>query len=245
VTRRLQWLYVLLTALLLSLVVGIAMTTATDALISDAIFAAGGNAWPLPHAGWTRAAGYEGPKYLLIVFAVVLLAGLIQPAVLRRLGLEPREAAYLLACLAIVPAMIGTLKHQSGVVCANQLLRYGGDIPDRLGHFMFARFLANDGLHGCFPSGHASGGFALLALGMLDRKVATRRVLWFIAVLYGSYMGTYQLLRGAHFLSHILVSALLAQLIVLVIARYMPLQRAATPTLRPSDWPVQRAQRRT
>lgn len=240
-THRLQWLYVLLTALLLSMVVGIAMATVTDVLISDAIFAAGGNAWPLPHAGWTRVAGYEGPKYLLIAFAVVLLAGLVRPAVLRRLRLEPREAVYLLACLAIVPAMIGVLKHQSGIACANQLLRYGGENPDWLGHFTFSRLLANDGFHGCFPSGHASGGFALLALGMLDRKTATRRMLWFIALLYGSYMGTYQLLHGAHFLSHVLVSALLAQLIVLVLAPYMLRQRAATPTLRPSVWPVRRA----
>jgi len=245
VTNRPPWLYVLLTALLLSAEVGVGMTTATDALISDAIFAAGGNAWPLPHAGWTRLAGYEGPKYLLIAFALVLLAGLVRPAVLSRLRLEPRETVYLLACLAIGPAMIGALKHQSGIACANQLLRYGGEIPDWLGHFTFTRLLANDGFHGCFPSGHASGGYALLALGMLDRKIAIRRMLWIFAMLYGSYMGAYQLLHGAHFLSHVLVSALLAQLIVLVLAHCMLRQRAATSTLRPSVWPARHAQRRT
>jgi len=47
---------------MLAAVIGIAMTTAVDVRISDAIFAAGGGAWPLPHAGWTRALGYEGPK---------------------------------------------------------------------------------------------------------------------------------------------------------------------------------------
>ena len=218
---RPNWAYVSLTALLLGAVVVVAMTTTVDMRISDAIFAASGNSWPLPHSGWTRAVGYEGPKYLVIALALSLIAGLARPDLLRRLRLEPREAAYLLACLVLVPASIGALRSQSGIACASQLVRYGGDVPDWLGHFTMTRLLADNGLHGCFPSGHASGGFALLALGMLDRKPATRRTLWLGAMLYGSWMGTYQLLRGAHFLSHVVASALIAQLVVCVLARYM------------------------
>lgn len=234
-----------LAVLLLAGIVGIGMTTDMDIRISDAIFAAGGNAWPLPHSGWTRVAGYEGPKYALIAFAVLLVAGLARPALLRPLRLERREAAYLLACLAIVPATIGALRSQSDIACASQLLRYGGDVADSLGHFTAARLMANEGLHGCFPSGHASGGFALLALGMLDRKPATRRTLWIAALLYGSYMGTYQLLRGAHFVSHVVASALIAQIVVCLVARYMLAERYVTPGRRPSTPLARHVPRRT
>lgn len=235
----------LLAASLLAIIAAVAMTTAVDIRISDAIFAAGGGAWPLPHSGWTRVAGYEGPKYALVAFAVLLIAGLVQPALLQPFRLQRREAAYLLACLAVVPATIGALRSQSDIVCANQLLRYGGDVADSLGRFTLARLTANDGLHGCFPSGHASGGFALLALGMLDRKPATRRTLWLVALLYGSYMGIYQLLRGAHFLSHVLASALIAQLVVCLLASYMLIERSLKPGRQPSIPRVRHAPRRT
>lgn len=244
-TRRSYWFCLAATVLPLVAIAGAAATSAVDVRISDAIFAAGGAAWPLPHSGWTRAVGYEGPKYLVILFALVLIAGLARPDLLRRMRLEPREAAYLLACLALVPAAIGALRSLSGIACASQLVRYGGDIPDWLGHFTLARLLADNGLHGCFPSGHASGGFALLALGMLDRKPAARRALWLGAVLYGSWMGTYQLLRGAHFASHVIASALIAQLVVCVVARYMLAQKAV-PIKRPLSVPfVRHARRRT
>lgn len=244
-TWRSRPLCAALAALLLTAVVGIAMTTSVDIRISDAIFAAGSSAWPLPHAGWTRAAGYEGPKYALIVFALLLIAGLARPELLRRFGLERREAAYLIACLAIVPATIGFLRSQSDIVCASQLLRYGGEVADSLGHFTLARLTANDGLHGCFPSGHASGGFALLALGMLDRKPLTRMTLWLFALLYGSYMGIYQLLRGAHFLSHVVASALIAQIVVCLVAHFMLAESSVTPARQSSMRRVRRAQHRT
>lgn len=234
-----------LTVLLLAAVVGIAMATAVDVRISDAIFAAGGGAWPLPHAGWTRALGYEGAKYALIAFAFVLIAGLVRPSLLRSIHLERREAAYLLACLALVPAVIGAVRAESGIACASQLVRYGGDLPDGIGHFTVSKLLADNGLHGCFPSGHASGGFALLALGMLDRKPAVRRGLWLFALFYGSWMGAYQLLRGAHFLSHVLASALIAQLVVSVLATFM-LDTRSTALTRQASFPlVRHAQRRT
>lgn len=240
-----RWPRVALTALLLAAVVGVAVTTAIDVRISDAIFAAGGSAWPLPHAGWTRALGYEGPKYALIAFALVLVAGLVRPGLLRRIRLERREAIYLLACLALVPAMIGALRAESGIACASQLVRYGGDLPDWLGHFTVSKLWADNGLHGCFPSGHSSGGFALLALGMLDRKPATRRALWLFALLYGSWMGAYQLLHGAHFLSHVLASALIAQLVVSMLATFKLDTRATGFTAQASIPLVRHAPHRT
>jgi membrane-associated PAP2 superfamily phosphatase len=62
----------------------------------------------------------------------------------------------------------------------------------------------------CWPGGHASGGFALFALMGL---FSTRRGQWIGLVAglsLGRWMGAYQTLKGAHYLSHSLVTLMLA-----------------------------------
>jgi membrane-associated PAP2 superfamily phosphatase len=111
------------------------------------------------------------------------------------------------------------LKYASGVSCAYELQAFGGPEPNAFGQLSLTRLWAMRGSHGCWPSGHASGGFALFALGMLDRPARLRRLLWRGGLAIGSGMGIYQVLRGAHFLSHILVTAFLAQLLACLLAR--------------------------
>lgn len=205
----------------LAAVLVLAIGTAVDFRISDAVFATGGTSWPVPHSGPVRMLFYEGAKYALVAFAACLIAGLGIPPLRRRLHLERREALFVLACLVIVPAVIALIKYHSGVVCASELARYGGRLPDAAGHFTFAKPFAGGRTPGCWPSGHASGGFALFALGALARPACVKRRLWMIGLAAGTAMGAYQVLRGAHFVSHILVTALLAQLLVCVLARVM------------------------
>lgn len=197
------------------------VATFLDLRLADALFAAGNNSWPVPHSGWPRRLAYDGPKLLLAAFGLFLVAGLVWPTLLFRAGLARREAIYLLTSLCAVPLVIGLIKYHSGVSCANELLRYGGSLPDAYGHFTPRRMLASGLSQGCWPSGHASGGFALLALGSLPRTAAARRQLWCIGLVAGSTMGAYQVLRGAHFPSHVIVTAVMAQLLVCVLANLM------------------------
>jgi len=201
-------------------VVVISLGTHIDVRISDRIFAAGGGAWPVPHSGWMRHVAYDGAKRALVIFALFLLAGAWKPALLQPIGLARREAIFVLACLVLVPSLISLVKYHSGVYCAADLARYGGAMPDSSGRFVLSRLFAVDPPHGCWPSGHASGGFALLAFGALPRSAATRRSLWCMGLAIGSTMGAYQVLRGAHFLSHILITALVAQAVVCALAPF-------------------------
>jgi membrane-associated PAP2 superfamily phosphatase len=71
---------------------------------------------------------------------------------------------------------------------------------------------------GCWPSGHASGGFALLCLGWLGRRRVAQRWLLVPGIVAGFTMGTYQIARGAHFASHVLVTGLISVLLIQLIA---------------------------
>lgn len=208
-------------AALLAIVIVVASSTDIDMRAADALFAAGGGSWPLAHAGWPRWLFYDGAKVALAAFGLFLMAGMAKPPVLHRSGLSRREAGYLLVCLCLVPVVVGLIKYHSGVSCANALLRYGGDVPDVLGHFTPGRMLSLGFSRGCWPSGHASGGFALLALGCLPRRRAAQRLLWCAGLMAGGTMGAYQVLRGAHFPSHVVVTAAISQLLVCLLAGLM------------------------
>jgi membrane-associated PAP2 superfamily phosphatase len=128
-----------------------------------------------------------------------------------------RRLAGFLACLALVPAVIGVMKARSDIYCPWDLQRYGGEQPYH--HFFDSLPPPGEPDCGnCFPAGHASGGFALMALGFLFER---RRAQWTgfaIGFTVGWTMGIYQLLKGAHFLSHTITTMLIAALIIQVIA---------------------------
>ena len=83
---------------------------------------------------------------------------------------------------------------------------YGGYAPfERL----FERMPAHAAGGSCFPGGHASGGFALMAFyfGLRDVQARYARLALAVALALGMVMGWAQMMRGAHFLSHNIWSA--------------------------------------
>ena len=72
--------------------------------------------------------------------------------------------------------------------------------------------VADGGGGHCFPAGHASAGFAFIGGYFVFRNVAPRTArIWLQASLAsGLLLGLAQQLRGAHFMSHTLWTALVA-----------------------------------
>jgi membrane-associated PAP2 superfamily phosphatase len=125
-----------------------------------------------------------------------------------------------LACLLLVPA----LKHASHTSCPWDLAMFGGLAP----YVPHWRLRVLDGGPGhCFPSGHAVAAFAFLSgyfLWREHRPVAARR--WLAGVLAtGVMFGGAQLVRGAHFLSHVLWSAWLCWAVCALAARVWKARR--------------------
>jgi membrane-associated PAP2 superfamily phosphatase len=68
-----------------------------------------------------------------------------------------------------------------------------------------------------WPAGHASGGFALLSLFFLFKSRRNQKRAVIIALSIGFSMGIYKMLIGDHFLSHTIITMLIAWLIILLI----------------------------
>jgi membrane-associated PAP2 superfamily phosphatase len=82
---------------------------------------------------------------------------------------------------------------------------------------------------GCFPSAHATTGYALFGWYFLARR-ARRRHSWRYALpglVIGSVFGATQQLRGAHFVSHDLAAAGLCWALAWLVARVLFDTRAA------------------
>ncbi len=161
-----------------------------------------------------RTLFYTGPKAVIILIGLVLLALAVGPASWRaRFSFaEPARANLYVAflTLASVPAFIGQLKAVTNVFCPSEIRTYGGDVPYvRVLECYPAGDLPNRRGR-CFPAGHASGGFALLGLAGLARTKRARTISIVSALGTGGTMGCYQMAKGSHYLSHTVITALIA-----------------------------------
>lgn len=116
---------------------------------------------------------------------------------------SPEQKRWLWLWVGIVfsTLTITTLKRFSIHACPWDLTRYGGfaaELP------LFADLPSNAQPGRCFPGGHSSGGYALLAFYFAFIGSNTRLAYWGLGLglFVGSAMGWTQMMRGAHFLSH-------------------------------------------
>ncbi|MGB2832626.1 MAG: phosphatase PAP2 family protein [Methylotenera sp.] len=118
--------------------------------------------------------------------------------------------------MAVSTSAVTILKHYSMHGCPWDLTLYGGELP-LFGLFENPPVGAEAG--GCFPAGHPSGGFALMAFYFAFRQHQQRLailMLW-LGIVMGLVMGLVQVMRGAHFLSHVLWSGWVVWLTLLLL----------------------------
>ena len=103
--------------------------------------------------------------------------------------------------------------------CPKNEILYGGSMP-RTAVWQKYKEPFNKMPHiACWPAGHASGGFALLSLYFFFKSKRKRRVAIITALIVGWAMGLYKMLIGDHFLSHTVITMLIAWLLILIIAK--------------------------
>lgn len=162
-----------------------------------------------------RLVFYNGPKALVWIIALTALTLAAGPARWRERWQLNRRGLWLgMLVIATVPALAGLGKKHTNVFCPSEIRRYGGDVAYAK---LCEPFPADDRparRGGCFPAGHASGGFALLGLLAVRTTRRWRRGVIALGLGLGWWMGGYQMLKGAHYLSHTLTTMLVAWLVV-------------------------------
>lgn len=206
------------------------MGLGADQWLADGIYAAGGHAWALQSSplvqGVIHEGGRQASKWAWYAVAVCLLVALAH----RPLWSWRMPLAYLLLSTLLSTALVAAMKRGTHMDCPWDLLRYGGE---KAYYGLFARRPVGMGSAGCFPAGHASAGYAWVALYFFFLATRPQWRWWGLAcaLVAGLVFGIAQQLRGAHFLSHDLWALMLCWLVALSLHRLM-----LVPRLRAVQW---------
>ena len=187
-----------------------------DLWLASALYEWEGNAWSLRHNWLTSAIMHQGGNAVIYVFSLLVLCLAIGCRWITVLHPWKKSFYYLFTCMAVIPIVIVLLKHFSEVPCPWRLQDFGAS---RLYQHSLAYPLGS-GLGGhCFPSAHASAGFALLSLYFAAYPQSRKKAWLFLlpGIVLGASFGFAQQLRGAHFLSHDLWSAFLSWILALLV----------------------------
>ena len=121
--------------------------------------------------------------------------------------------------------MIGIGKSQSWVYCPSEIIRYGGTAHYRRVFDPIPGDVAFKQRGRCFPAGHASGGCALISLYFAARTRKQKRLALLAPAVFGGAMSLYQMLKGAHYMSHTVVTMIVAWGISIMLANAFGLNR--------------------
>ncbi|WP_066273597.1 sulfatase-like hydrolase/transferase [Hydrogenophaga palleronii] len=152
---------------------------------------------------WLSHVLHDGLRQAMVGAWLLLGAWTLWP----RSALPRRERALVWGLATLSLLAVNLVKNHSLTSCPWDLQAFGGS-AQTVSHWAWG--LSDGGPGRCFPGGHASSGFAFIALclpwldapaGRIRRREVGWR--WLIAVLaVGGLAGAVQTLRGAHFPSH-------------------------------------------
>lgn len=230
-----------------------------DLVVTGWVASSAGFAWRDNY--WLAVVLHGGGRVLAWCLLALLVADVLRPFDGGKpVGSSPprRVRAFWLAVVLATAIAVPSLKRFSQTSCPWDLAAYGGanaaavDIP-YVPHWLLG--VADGGPGHCFPSGHAAGVLAFIGLYFLWRgyRPAAARYLAATVWTLGAVYGATQVLRGAHFVSHVLWAAWLCWVIAWAAdaarapRRRTSRQRAAAPVAsnpgasRPQPLPPGRA----
>ena len=214
--------HILITAILLISVIAIFQFTDLDIFIQSFFYNFDTKNWLIDKdEPILKFFFYDGIKNLLILFAVNILIFLI---FLRKKELiqEYKKGLIIVLLSAIfVPVIIGSLKAISNTPCPCNILSFNGTYPDTKVFDSYPKDFIQTSKAKCWPAGHASGGFALMALFFLFKTPKNQKRALVVALVIAWSMGLYKMLLGDHFLSHTIITMIMAWLIILIIVKSM------------------------
>lgn len=153
------------------------------------------------HSFWLENVLHNRAKQAVILLAALAIAGIVASVAVSRLRAWRAPLVYLVLAMALSTSLVAPLKTATGVHCPWSLSEFGGE--ETYTPLLSPRAPASKPGR-CWPGGHASAGFSLLALyfALRDRRPRGARIALGIALGLGTLLSVGRMMQGAHFLSH-------------------------------------------
>lgn len=197
----------------------------------SALFVDAGPAFTWRDSPWLEALGHEGARLAPLLVGVLALAGGAAGFWSSRLrGWRPVLLALGIA-MVVSTLAINSLKPRTTQQCPTSMLEFGGKTPyaENNAKPFWATSKADAG--NCLPSGHAGGGYSLLALYFAGWASGRRAWRWrglAIGVAAGVLFSVVRIVQGAHFASATMWSATVCWTLCALV--FLPLiYKASTP----------------
>lgn len=185
-----------------------------DQITADWLYQWQGHQWYFQHHWITQEVIHIGGKWLSVGMGLTVLGGWLLASLFPKYHHWQRPLAYLFLATASSVILVSLLKNITHLACPWDFSRYGGALPwvNRWQHWLTQGDIL------CFPAGHASAGYAWLSLYFVAMRYSTpwRWTGLAFGLSLGIIFGFAQQLRGAHFLSHDLTTALLCWSVSLI-----------------------------
>ena len=191
-----------------------------DFTITDFIYHLQGNSWAWKDTLITQEILHKGGKWLSLTMGVAILFLLVLSTVTTHLKGYRTPLLYLFSATLLSTLLVATVKQLVSMECPWDLISYGGE-QDFIGLLDIRP--PSMPASACFPAGHASAGYTWIALYFFFAAI---RPQWRFKGLalglgLGLTFGLTQQLRGAHFLSHDLWSAMICWTVSFVLSKQL------------------------
>lgn len=171
-----------------------------DLTLADRIYQLQGDNWSLKDNWLLEGIIHKGGRTFVGALVILNLTALVATYTIPAMAKFRRSLVYLLVAVIVSLVIVSGLKAVTHIDCPWSFQRFGGD---NQASPVFSDIFGS-GTGRCFPAGHASGGYAWVALYFVCLLYWPRWRFFGLAfaLLLGGIFGISQQLRGAHLLSH-------------------------------------------
>lgn len=208
-------------------------TTDIDRVLTRLAFDTPSGTFPLRTNFWLDVVLHHWAKYAVVAIGGVLAARYALSFFLPTLKPARQRTFFMLLALSLAPLSVTVAKYASDRHCPWSVEEFGGLVPYTR---LFDPLLPDIEPGRCFPAGHASTGFALMAFyfgAYAQQRRRRARIIFACAIAAGLAFGTGRVLQGAHFATHVIWSGIVCW--VVMVSLYMLLIGRNTHRTQPFD----------
>lgn len=213
----LPWNWLVMPGILAVATFLIGETTDIDRALTRIAFDTDSGTFPLRTSFWLDVVLHHWAKYVVVTMGGLVAAGYALSFLLPVLKGSRSLMLFLLLAMSLAPLSVTLGKSMSDRHCPWSFEEFGGTIP-----YIPPFTPLPPGVEAgrCFPAGHASTGFALMAWyfgAYAQGRRRAARVLLAGAIAIGLLLGAGRMLQGAHFASHVIWSGILCWTVMMLL----------------------------